>query len=270
MKREIITSIYDKLQGNKSFNNLGSLLRISKNFGWDLTVYEKIDGLDPNERISSDKSTADCNVIQIRNNGSCDYSFIRHIYDNYDNLSDLMVFTKVNLSDSIMLDGVHSKFFPFCDDYDFSDFGAFPIRAVWNLDLEYRNREYLEFSYQSVDGRNPEYGVASNWFDFIFKDYDKPKTTFSIWGHGPLFCVSKKIVMRHSREIYKYLLDSFDDEYHASRNGFVSDSKSYCPRHDIWQRFWRVLFTHGHERDGVFKIQQNPHYYIETSHEIKK
>ena len=76
--------------------------------------------------------------------------------------------------------------------------------------------------------------------------------------------------MRHTKEIYKYLLDSFDDEYHASRDGYVTRQDKYCPRHDLWQRFWRVLFTHGHERDGIFKIHQNPHYHIETNHEIKK
>jgi hypothetical protein len=272
MKKEIITSTYSNLPNNKSFNNLGSILDMSKKFGRGLTVYEKIDNLDPELRIISEKSNPDYNTIQTRNSGSCDYSFIRHIHDNYDNLSELMVFVKVNIYDVIAPADVHSKFFTECENYDFMDFGDYPIRAVWNLDLEYKNSDHLEVGYGGRENRDHEYSASSDWFDFIFKGYPKPKTTFSIWDHGPLFCVSRDLVRRHNKDVYKYLLDTFDDEFHFSKNGYDS-SRNYgrfCPRHDLWQRFWRVLFTNGHERDGEFRIHQNGHYYLEEHRENKK
>lgn len=270
MTKEVVTSIYDAGSDCKSFKSIGNLINLSREFGGKLTAYKKIDNMDSSAKIRSHESNPDFEVFEIENNGSCDYAFIRHIYDNYDDLSDLIIFSKVNLYDGGVDQSGISNFVRNAENYDFSDYGAFPIRMVWNLDLEYKDSTFLEVGYESLEGRNKVNAASSDWMDHIFKGYEKPKTTISVWGHGPLFCVSKRLIRRHSREVYKYLLDTFYDEYHLSKKGVIAGRDFYCPRHDIWNRFYRVLFTHGHEKDGDFNIHQNPHYYLETQHGIRK
>ena len=270
MTKEIVTGIYDSGANHKSFRAIGSLIDLSRAFNGKLTVYEKIDGLGTSDRIPSDRSNKDFDVWKIENNGSCDYAFIRHIYDNYDNLSDLIIFTKSNLYEGGVEPSGVSTFVAEAEKYDFSDFGAFPIRMIWNLELEYKESKFLEIGYENIDSRRKIYSASSDWFDFIFSEYEKPKTTISVWGHGPLFCVSKELIRRHDKKIYKYLLDTFYDEYHLSKDGYPPKNGEYCPRHDLWNRFYRVLFTHGHEKDGNFNIHQNDHYHIETTHDIVK
>ena len=263
----IVTSIYNKLGGNKGWDGFDTIRTISNTLGVPVTVYEKVDEL-PFMTTKATKTLTDCNgqVIELDNTGSCDYAFLYHMYTHYDILDDVTVFTKTNIGDPHSAGcGTLEEIMQFVSEskqWDFSDLGTFPIRGIWNHELEYLNKTYLQPTYEPVDARDPCGGRSSDWFDHIFGSTSEFKTTNDIWGHGPLFAVSKKLILRHPRSVYKYLIES----YLSPMYGCHHPCPGYNPTHDLFQRFWRILFTY---RADDANVKQNPHHWIEPTHRLK-
>jgi len=214
------------------------------------------------------------NEIVIPNIGRCDYAFLLHIIRNYDNLSDVNVFTKVNWMDQ------GNDFFGLlreCQKYDFADAGDTAELQIWDTNiLDSGYQKYLIDSglsvktpTQTIDYRdNKNAGVylhpfnsdcLQDWYSEIFRSVDPPKIFWS-WCHGPCFSVSRDLIRRHPKSVYEYLLSRFIPESnswntelgkdvmsrilnrHASEEEVMEDvGKHY---HDNLLRFWRVLFTH--------------------------
>lgn len=245
-------------------------------------VYVKKDDLHLDPSICNQIETGE---FLIPNIGRCDFAFLLHIIRNYDNLSDVNVFTKVNWMDQ------RNDFFDLLTNsqkYDFCDVGDTPELQIWDTEILDSNvQEYLVKNlpsgskYQLVDSRknksNGNYYHAfksdclNDWYGEIFKECTPPKPFWS-WAHGPCFSVSREAIRRHPREVYEYLLNRFLPESNSWEKDLgkklMSEAKGYEVSdkevmddaahhyHDNLLRFWRVLFTHNLDKEK-FNIKIN-------------
>lgn len=252
MSLEIITAYYNDLHKLDWQNIIGNA---------KLTVYKKNDTLKIGECIEGDH-------IEIPNFGRCDYAFILHIIKNYDNLSDITVFTKLNWKDQ-------STNFPLllkeCINYDYMEVGCQLEGYLWHdgvnttipkneniihkvdvseTKLSKKHESKLYFVYDP-DNMN-------DWYKHIYGDGTVPGVVYA-FAHGPCFSVSKQLIKRHPIEVYQYLLQRFHPynswnhefakQYYSEKYGSkITDNQVLKELghhyHDQLLRFWRVLFTH--------------------------
>jgi hypothetical protein len=279
MKIDIITSFYNDLH---KFNWKEDCYRlIEADSTLDFKVYRKDDSLD----IFSKGISVIDGFINIPNIGRCDYAFLLHIVNNYENLSDINIFTKINWADQ------NNDFFSLIADsryFDFCDVGDTPELQIWDTGIiESGCEKYMQESglagknYQCIDFRKnkkngfyyPGSGAdyIEDWYSYIFKDVNTPDLFWS-WSHGPCFSVSRDLIRRHKKEVYEYLLSRFlptsgswdpvsgRSIMSSAKGRDVSDKEVMDDvahhYHDSLLRFWRVLFTHNIDKDK-FKIKIN-------------
>ena len=278
-KIDIITSFY------KDFNKFNwkdeCYNYIDDSYSLDFKIYRKDDSLD----IDSKDVIEEDGFITIPNIGRCDYAFLLHIVRNYENLSDINIFTKINWRDQ------KNDFFSLLADsklYDFCDVGDTQELQIWDPEIiEYGCSLYMSDSgisdknYQCIDyTKNKKNGffhhvmesdTLHDWYNEIFKNEHPPKLFWS-WSHGPCFSATREIIRRHKKEVYEYLLSRFLPHSKSwnpelgkkimseSRGTEVTDkivmddvAHHY---HDNFLRFWRVLFTHNIEHNK-FNIKIN-------------
>jgi hypothetical protein len=244
MSTKIITSVYnDEYKLNRWIVNV-------KNANIDYVVYKKNDNLQIGEmnKISN-------NLIEIPNIGRCDYSFLYHIIENYDNLASTNVFVKCNWYENNI---------PFwyllykCTQYDYMQVGTHQEVLNWDdLPIE--------------DGLCEN---KSKWLMEIFPDNCNNLGNIPGWGHGPAFSVSRELIHRHKKEIYEHMFNKF----HESSNSFSTDYEKYNYKtyndllvdvgiiyHNEIGRFYRILFTHNLPTDNNYNI-----FTYEESAEVNK
>jgi Protein of unknown function (DUF3431) len=254
----IVTSLYHGASPEKSWGGYSRHLeRAHIHCGVPVLVYEKDDSLPFMTSVPTERAPpGGGQIIRLDNTGSCDYAFLYHIYTNYDNLDDVTIFTKVNVHMGGIPDDAFQSFVREADLWDYSDVGAFPIRGAWNLTLDYKNQQYLEFMYEEPSKRHPMWQRSSDWYDHIFGGQPFPSTTIDVWGHGPCFAVSRDLIRRHPRSVYKYLMETYLSPYNRT-----DDKWGVNPTHDLFLRFWKVLFTHGVNS----RVKPVPHSSIEAA-----
>lgn len=263
MNLEVVTSYYNDLHRLNWQNVIGN----SK-----LTVYHKNDQLKIGEYI-------DGNHIEIPNFGRCDYAFILHIIKNYDNLSDVTLFTKINWKDQ-------PTNFPLlvneCLNYDYAEVGFEKESYWWHDDINNSPPKNIKIHHR-VDTTETKFFKKTNsklyhiyydpdcmndWYKHIYDNGSVPGIVYA-FSHGPCFSVSKRLIQRHPIEVYQYLLDRFHPynswnnviakQYYAHKHpDGVTDEHilKYIGHHyhDQLLRFWRVLFTHRADT-SLFKIR---------------
>jgi len=256
----IVTAVYDQGDPRKTWAGYSECITpLSLTLKIPVIVYEKDDSLPFMTSVDTDRQApGGGRIIRLDNTGTCDYAFLYHIYANYDNLDDVTIFTKVNLREGAfgkMTD--IARFIYECDRWDYSDIGSWPIRNVWNLNLIYKNRQYLEFMYEEPSKRNPFWQRSSEWYDEIFKGHPFPSSTIDEWGQGPCFAVSRSLIRRHPRSVYKYLMETYLSPYNRK-----DEKTDFNPTHDMFLRFWKLLFTHR----AAARVKPVPHSSIEPTH----
>lgn len=202
----------------------------------DIFFYKKNDELRIGEKAYSN------GFIEIPNYGSCEYAFLMHIVDNYDNLSDYTIFTKLNWD---FPDG--HQVFQQCTNFDFFQCGSYNVSQVYYDSKIHKNLSEIIFRHSNVDthdmqmtrekrGEDFEYaGNADNksdWFTMIFGQIEHI-TEVSTFGKGPCFSVSRELIRRHKKETYEYLLKMIEPYNSWSREKASS--------------FWSVEALHGHD-----------------------
>jgi hypothetical protein len=260
--KEIVTSFYN--DGHK-------LHWIHQITDCKKTIYQK------NDKLKRGESFINNSYVNIPNYGRCDYAFLWHIINNYNNLSDITIFTKINWQDN------HLDFNKLLDKsnvYDYCEVGDHPEFHVWidkqstKIDEHYyvKNRCVNDVSNIEKDkihifeaDRTPDY------FKHIFKNSTLPRSQI-LWGHGPCFAVSKELIQLHPVTIYEWMLNRFYIETQSWNNDLAKDLwKNKYPEdtlqkeilsdighhyHNTFLRFWRILFTHNID-ESKYKIESN-------------
>jgi len=265
LQMEIVTSV--KFNDNEesspnSYNyDIGILRQFSEKYGLKLHVYSKNPSMTLYEPERIIEETPIYRLIEIPDIGRCDYSFIYHIVHHYDKLPPHLYFTKSNINDKILLDeinyvlflnkykyinvGQHLKVIVFGNTPDFTDLPEVGQDDIENHSLSYKHNFPNEkiHSYRVMDFFGMVYG----------KDTKLPDTWVAVeFGHGPCFRVCRELILRHPKNVYETLLDTFfPEKNHWDLNANINMSlpeqmneigKIY---HDQFARFWTLLFTYG-------------------------
>jgi hypothetical protein len=215
-KIHLITSTYNDIH---KFN-WKNLIDFSE---FDLFLYRKNDDLKIGESIKTDE------FIDIPNYGSCEYAFFFHIVNNYENLAEFNVFTKMNLYEDHFRN--FTEVFSNAKNYDFYQGGGNPISHIWyndktthfldlptkytkvpmNLDIT-KDKKVRYDGVSQFNGSEFEYfGNADgqvDWFNYLFGN-DNPPGEVCTYQHGPCFSVSRNLILRHPKSIYEYFLNIF-------------------------------------------------------------
>jgi hypothetical protein len=191
--------------------------------------------------------------IEIPNIGRCDYAFIRHIVLNYDNLDDITVFVKSNW---------HEYSIPFwnlidnCTKYDYVNMGTHPENPY-----DYSQGLSLNIGNINIDSR-------TTWYNEIFDSEIAKSNNIRVWGHGPCFSVSKKLIQRHPKTVYEFLLERltiphkiYDDKKLINEIGVLY--------HNELQRFYSVFFTYN-LKENDYIIYPNTDVPESNDNNIKK
>ena len=238
----IVTSTYrDEHILNLWINNIGDI---------PATVYVKDDNLNKTQSIRIDEK-----YVRICNYGRCDYAFLYYIIENYDELDDIIIFTKANW----MMSGLNlADVLNNCQKYDFFESGALRKYQYWIEEdknksnfaaHEIERSYYIDNDYYSHDIQ------AYRLFKDVFGDI-KPPSCIVGWGHFPCFSVSKRLIHRHPKSVYEKLISKFYpecitiDQEKLSKHPdnlntyqkLVEDIGKYL--HDYLGRFWYILFTY--------------------------
>jgi hypothetical protein len=245
----------------------------------ELFLYRKCDDLEIGQsRINGE-------FIDIPNYGSCDYVFFYHIVNNYDNLADYNIFTKMNLYEDYFTN--FPEVFNNAKYYDFYQGGGAPISQIWyneetkhlidlpskydkvpmNISLT-KDKKPKHDGYSTYNGTEFEYAANSDgqidWFNYLYGGDDSPGEICT-YQWGPCFSVSKNLILRHSKSVYKHFLDIFHPfnswDYEVGKKFYGTDDIKYQTwgvgrgYHDELLRFYRVFFTYG-LNDADYKINQ--------------
>ncbi len=234
-------------------------------------IYQKNDQLKTDEHFIQD------GYIHIPNHGRCDYAFLWHIIHNYNNLADITIFTKVNWKDN----GINfSNLINNAEKYDYSEAGEYAEYHVWiDKSVTLKSIPHKGKHTSINDVSNPEKDNSHifeadqtvDYYKHIFKNTPLPMSQL-IWGHGPCFAVSSRLIHNHPVEIYEWLLNRFHIESNSWNNKKAKEVWKDKYSEDILQkeilsaighhyhntllRFWRILFTHNIDH-STYKIQLN-------------
>ena len=210
-----------------------------KNAKMDYVVYKKSDNLKMGE---CNKITD--NLVEIPNIGRCDYAFLYHIIENYDNLATTNVFVKCNWFEN------NIRFWDLlvrCQNYDYMQVGTHYELLNWN-------------DFSKVDDLCE---TKMDWLKEIFPHNYENLGFIPGWGHGPSFSVSRELIHRHKKEVYEHMLNKFHESSNSfSRDylkyGYESYNKLYIDvgirYHNDLCRFYRILFTHDLPENNIYKI----------------
>ena len=254
----IVTSVY-----KASYQHI---LNFANQHNLDLIVYNKNDNLKLGEEIVM-KKTPKLTIIDIPNFGRCDYAFIYFILTHYDNLPDRILFTKANYMDqhielhhafsntNFMLLGKHIKYGIFSKDFDKS--------ILLNRGIHSNDIEELTYSKNSNDDPCFQSYRTIDFLNMVYNDTRKPSIDYVMqFGHGPCFCVTRELILNHSKDIYTTLLDTFyPNKGHWTQWNGHSDGETYehvgKRYHDNLLRFWMVFFVQDYKHENVISDNRN-------------
>ena len=252
MDKDIVMS--DIMIVTSSYNDLNRLTwwpEVAK-FGLHPMLYHKDDTLPHGTEISLSASSR-----RIANFGKADYAFLHHIVHHYNNLNDHTIFVKCNwFENRIDLKSTIDN----TANWDFLDAGTIPLLQVWNPNVLPMLSPLPCVDINQMYGSNMAYEhiIVKEWFDHIFAS--TPPDLQLIWGHGPCFAVSRRLIHRHSLSVYQELYDKFtptSEIWHLNKQDsrYSSlDPKTLANAHcDVMIRLYRILFTHG--ADIKYKIR---------------
>ena len=166
--------------------------RFNENIEWteqfkNVIVYNK-----------GDKLPESFNEILLSNVGREGHTYYKYIYDNYDNLEDYTIFLQGNPFDHSpnIIKNINNLL-------DIKDL---------NLDFRFLSEQIMTCNFLNGHGPMKEvycklYGNCSNNINFIF-------------GAGAQFIVSKKNILRNSRDFYLKIIKLLDYSIHPNE-GFV-------------------------------------------------
>jgi hypothetical protein len=254
----IVTSTYqDSYENVKQFASKHNL---------PLLVYNKNDTLQLGEETIRHPEQ-NITIIDIPNYGRCDYSFLYYIIKNYNHLPEKVLFTKANFTDqSIMLEyalnnendftliGKHIKYGILNKEFDKTILTKKGIHINDLEDLFYNRQNHVDPCFQSY--------LTNDFYQIVYGNKPFPDDYVINMGHGPVFCVSKKLVLNHDISVYEKLINTFYPnqnhwtkwEGHSEEETYYHVGKRY---HDNLQRFWVLLFVQEYKTKNIKKTDWN-------------
>ena len=170
-----------------------------------------------------DKSGDDNGFINLPNIGREAHTYLTHIIENYDNLSNYICFLQGNPFDGAK--GHLNKDIDFIQNFN-EDVEFYPLSYLVQCDLD-------------GNPQHPKLEVKQIIFDQFFNNYPE----YLVFVVGAQFIVSKSAILRRKKEFYVDLLKQFDrtdiDNIHTGGGGGTPGNKMPW----IMERCWIYLFN---------------------------
>ena len=175
-----------------------------------------------------DKSNdTDSKYITLPNIGREAHTYLTHIINNYENLSDYTCFLQGNPSDGFK--GSLNVSIEFIDNFN-QDINFFPVNQLTTCDLDggplHSNLEIKKL---------------------IFDKYFNKTPDVLIFPVGAQFIVSKKAILNRKKEFYQEIIKEFDrlDIDNKDTNGASGQSGNKMPW--VCERVWTYFFNINYE-----------------------
>jgi len=221
---------------------------------YNYTIYHKKDNLQIGEEIITDD-----NNIFIPNYGRCEYAFLYHIIKNYDTLDDYTLFVKSHwyIDNTNFFNHLYK-----CKLYDYLSSGHSMRYTIWNKDDDIYDNSNQIIERYFYPNNHPFVKSIKDIYNLVYSDSIPLPKIQTKWAGGiPCFSVSKKLIIRHPKNIYIKLLEQFYPQSWDIQKGFkyfntieeqiIDVGKHY---HDVYGRFWSEFFTHNLPTDKKFNI----------------
>jgi len=228
----ILTLFYSFVKKVESFESNPTSLMVVARYNEKLEwlkeePFSKHQVLVYNKGINDDFYPVD-NVVRLKNVGRCDHTYLYHIVNHYDKLTDIIIFLtgsvnlphKMDKSKSMIekIDETHKAIFLASpvDKSSLYDFKLDEWMATSPENNSINNETQLELS------RIRPFG---EWFKSRFGDHELTHVSF-----GGILSVSKKDVLQHPKSYYENLLEELSHSSNPEVGHYV-------------ERSWQAIFS---------------------------
>tara|TARA_Y100000389_G_scaffold196763_1_gene230223 strand:- start:3572 stop:4255 length:684 start_codon:yes stop_codon:yes gene_type:complete len=173
------------------------------------------------------------NEINIENVGREANVYLKYIIDNYNNLPDIIVFTQAKISDHLTRHGFLQKnniMFLYQLIFE-ANINKKSLHQAWykkSNNLCCWSHDWNKYFCKSLKYKNDKFIIFSDWFEeHINKPY--PHDIMYIYRNA-IFAVKKELILKHSFEYYKKLINEV--------NYFSNPIESH-----FFERSWYYIFN---------------------------
>jgi len=242
---------FTALQTVEHFDSHDDIQLVVSRFNEDLEwiqqePYSKYRNIIYNKSDNSNFHTSDKteNIVKLPNVGRCDHTYLYHIINNYDNLSNITVF----LPGSINMDHKRNKSKRLLDEIESREKNVFIGNKYGNVKDSFYNFQMEEWKASDENNAkiNPENKLElasvrpfGKWYDTKFNDERKVEYV-SYYG---IFSVSKNEILQNSKSYYEDLIQELEN----SSNPEVGH---------YFERSWNAVFHPMIETDFIEGLRQ--------------
>ncbi len=186
---------------------------------YHIIIYNKGNEISNQEIINKYK------IIQLPNVGKCDHTYLHHIIENYDNISDVTIFLPASF---YLMDYKKNRGLKVIEKANETNNTVFPVTNVGSsvLETDYLNNFVLD-EWKTSFGNNQESNQSyqtklsperpyGKWYEKHFPNNKCPYVCYM-----GIFAISKKDIHKNPLEKYKTLISYVDDDVNPEAGHFI-------------------------------------------------
>ncbi len=186
---------------------------------YHIIIYNKGDEITNQEIINK------CKIIQLPNVGKCDHTYLHHIIENYENISNVTVFLPASF---YLMDYKKARGLKVIEKVNETNNTVFPVTNVGSsvLETDYLNNFALDewkTSFGNNQDSNTNYKTKlsperpyGKWYEKHFPNNKCPYVCYM-----GIFAISKKDIHKNPIEKYKTLISYVDDDLNPEAGHFI-------------------------------------------------
>ncbi len=186
---------------------------------YHIIIYNKGNEISNQEIINKYK------IIQLPNVGKCDHTYLHHIIENYDNISDVTIFLPASF---YLMDYKKNRGLKVIEKANETNNTVFPVTNVGSsvLETDYLNNFALD-TWKTSFGNNQESNQSyqtklsperpyGKWYEKHFPNNKCPYVCYM-----GIFAISKEDIHKNPLEKYKTLISYVDDDVNPEAGHFI-------------------------------------------------
>ncbi len=186
---------------------------------YHIIIYNKGNEISNQEIINKYK------IIQLPNVGKCDHTYLHHIIENYDNISDVTIFLPASF---YLMDYKKNRGLKVIEKANETNNTVFPVTNVGSrvLETDYLNNFALD-TWKTSFGNNQESNQSyqtklsperpyGKWYEKHFPNNKCPYVCYM-----GIFAISKEDIHKNPIEKYKSLISYVDDDVNPEAGHFI-------------------------------------------------
>jgi hypothetical protein len=186
---------------------------------YTIIIYNKGDEITNQEIINK------FNIVQLPNVGKCDHTYLHHIIENYDNLSNVTIFLPASF---YFMDYKKNRGLKVIEKASEINNTIFPVTNIGGsvLEIDYVNNFELDewkTSFGNNQDKNANYKTKLSPIRPYGKWYEKhfPNNKCPYISYMGMFAISKNDIHKNQLEKYKTLISYMDDDVNPEAGHFM-------------------------------------------------